>query len=89
MIKFRYKRKEPTSNQQEINCNNSNAENNSNSPNNASKPSKSEKTATIRRANSSNCILLSRNEREEIQACDNVLSLASCINAVVVSSIHN
>ena len=85
MIKFRYKRKEPTGSQQEINSNNSNSANNQNKSNNASNPSKSEKTATIKRANSSNSILLSRNERDEMQACDNALSLASCINSVVVS----
>lgn len=74
MIKFRYKRKEPTKEQSVVTKSNTKNEKNL---------MKNDKIATIKRANSSSNILDSRDEEAEYQSAK-MISVASCINAVVV-----
>lgn len=77
MIKFRYKRKEPSQKQPLL------------LPaldtlSTMKSASNMDRYAMLKRANSSNSILLSNRHETREYDCDNTNSLASCINAVVV-----
>jgi hypothetical protein len=74
MIKFRYKRKEQAKEQTEVT---------KISAKNEKNLMKNDKIATIKRANSSSNILDSRDEEAEYQSAK-MISVASCINAIVV-----
>lgn len=80
MIKFRYKRKEPTPKPQSLDTNA------------IKSASKTEKFASLKRASSSNDILDSRDQythfNDDNNFCDKA-QLSSCVNAVVVRRKHH